>query len=287
MNTGWPTLEFMSNATHFKNAPLTLAEFSLGQVLELGPISLPLWLAGLAWLLRTSRFRALAIIFLVAFAIIALQGGKAYYLKPAYPALLAAGALVLERATLRLRVALVALLLVGQLLVTPFAMPVLPVERFIAFSSALGQQPRAEERTALGPLPQFFADRFGWQELTHQVAAIYDGLTPAERAIAVIVTDNYGEAAALDYYGPALGLPPARSQHNTYFYWGPGTEHLELAIVVGEDPEGPREVFESCEERGPLIAPLAMPHEQRRPILVCRRLKRPLDEVWRAGRHFI
>jgi hypothetical protein len=287
---GWPTLEFIANASHLKNAPLSLADFALGQVLELGPVSIFWWLAGLGWLLRDRRFRALGIIYVVAFLAIALQGGKAYYLKPAYAPLLAAGAVLLERLTAprgALRLGTTALVVAGQLLVSPFAMPVLSVEQFVAFQAALGQQPRAEERTSLGPLPQFFADRFGWTELTDQVAAIYDSLPPAEKAVAVIVTDNYGEAAALDYYGPARGLPPAQSQHNTYFYWGPGTDRLELAILVGQDVDGAREAFESCEERGPLAARWAMPYELRRPLLVCRTLKRPLELVWREGRHFI
>ncbi len=81
----WPTLEFMANATRFKNAPLTLGAFAWGQVLELGPVSAPVWLAGLALLFGPQQVRArpLAVIYVVAFAVIALQGGKASYLKPA------------------------------------------------------------------------------------------------------------------------------------------------------------------------------------------------------------
>jgi len=287
---GWPTLEFIANATRYKNASLSLGDFALGQVLELGPASLPVWLCGLAWLLgaRDGRFRALALIYLVAFAVFALQGGKAYYLKPAYPPLLAAGAVLLERLPrLWPRVAALGLVLGAQLAITPFALPVLPVDRFIAFTEALGQRPRAEERSALGPLPQFYADRFGWEELTAQVAEVYLSLSPEERAAVAIVTENYGEAGAIDAYGARWGLPPAASQHNSYFLWGPGRERLDVAILVGQGLEGALRAFERCEARGRLDSPYAMPFERVQPVLLCRGLKGPLDVIWREGRHFI
>ncbi len=201
---------------------------------------------------------------------------------------MAAGAVGLERVRYRWAVGVAGgLVALGQLLVSPFAMPVLPVDTFIAFTEALGHRPRAEERTDLGPLPQFFADRFGWEELTQKVADAYSALSPDERAVAAIVTDNYGEAAALDYYGPRLGLPPAASQHNSYYLWGIRPKTLDVAIVVGQGAAGALEAFRTCEEHGRLESPYAMPYEKRRPILVCRGLKVRLDEAWRAGRHFI
>ncbi len=287
---GWPTLEFIHNASQYKNAALSLGGFALGQVFELGPASLPVWLSGLALLLaaRGGRARPLGVIYLVAFFVIALQGGKVYYLKPAYPPLLAAGAVLLERLShASVRNSALGLVVAAQLAITPFALPVLPVDRFIAFSEALGQKPHSEERTDIGPLPQFFADRFGWEELTDKVAAVYASLSPEERAKAAIVADNYGEAAALDYYGPRVGLPPAASQHNNYFLWGPGTSTLDVAILVGQGVEGALEAFSTCEEKGRLESPYAMPHEKRRAILLCRGLKVPLEATWREGRHFI
>jgi hypothetical protein len=289
VSQGWPTLEFIANASRYKNAPLSLGDFSLGQVLELGPASLPLWVAGLGLLLvaQGGRLRPLAIIYLVAFAALASLGGKAYYLKPAYPPLLAAGALLLERLPRRWPVAALGLMATAQLIIAPFAVPVLPVERFIAFSAALGQRPRAEERTELGPLPQFYADRFGWEELTERVAEVYSSLSPEERSAVGIVTENYGEAAAIDAYGGRFGLPAAASQHNSYFLWGPGLARLEVAILVGQGVEGALRAFRSCEERGRLMSPHAMPFERTRAILLCRGLKVPLDVAWREGRHFI
>ena len=288
---GWPTREFIENATRHKNLALGPVAFFLGQLPELHPLNAALWLAGLAWLLFASRarpYRALGIVYLVAFAILALQHSKAYYLGPAYPPLLAAGAVVVEGLRWRfLRPVVVSVWLLAGVAVAPFATPLLPVDTFIAYQKALGQTPQQEERSALGPLPQFFADRFGWEQLTDVVATAYRSLSPDEQARAIIVTRNYGEAGALRYLGRRFGLPPAVSQHNSFYFWGPGRETADVAIIVGMDPESLRDSWTSIEVAGRLQSPYAMPYEQRWPVLVCRGLKLPLQDAWRRGRHFI
>ena len=103
----------------------------------------------------------------------------------------------------------------------------------------------------------------------------------------IIVTGNYGEAGALNYYGRRLGLPPAVSQHNSFFLWGPGPGTGRLVIAVGMSVEGLAAGFESVTEAARLTSPYAMPYETADPILVCRGLKRPLEEAWRSGKHFI
>jgi hypothetical protein len=288
---GWPTREFIENATRYKNVALGPAEFLLSQVPELHPLNAPLWIAGLAWLLFSRRgrpYRALGIVWVVAFAVMAVQHSKPYYLGPAYPPLLAAGAIVLERARWRwARPAVAAVLLATGAALAPLAIPVLPVESFLAYQKALGVAPSPSEKNALGPLPQFFADRFGWAEMTAAVASVYEALPPEEKSRAVIVTSNYGEAGALRYYGRAYGLPPAVSQHNSFWFWGPGRADVDVAIVVGVNPDSLRDAWTSVEETARVVSPYAMPYEQRWPVLVCRGLKLPVEEAWRKGRHFI
>ena len=226
--------------------------------------------------------------YVVAFAILAAQHSKPYYLGPAYPPLLAAGAVVAEGLRWRwARAAVVVLLLAAGAVVAPFAIPVLPVETFVAYQRALGQTPQAAERNALGPLPQFFADRFGWQELTDAVGAAYRSLPPSEQARAIVVTSNYGEAGALRYLGRRVGLPPVGSRHNSFYFWGPGRPQADVAIVVGMDPARLRESWGSVETAGRWHSPYAMPYEQRWPVLICRRPKVPLETFWRRGRRFI
>jgi 4-amino-4-deoxy-L-arabinose transferase-like glycosyltransferase len=292
---GWPTAEFIRNATRYKNAVLTPLQFLGAQVLEMDPLNAPLWLAGLAWLLfaRGGRtFRALGVIYAVALGVMLLQGAKPYYLAPAYALLLPAGAVAFAAWQERRRWAwpgfvATALLLAGGAALAPFALPLLPVEGYLAWQRTLGLTPTAAERQALGPLPQFYADRFGWRELAQEVARVRATLPPEDRARVLIVTDNYGEAGALRYFGRELGLPPAVSQHNSFWLWGPGRSEVGVAIIVGKDEQDMRAAWEQVEVAGRFSHPYAMPYEQRRPILVCRGLRFPLAIAWRMGRMYI
>jgi hypothetical protein len=69
------------------------------------------------------------------------------------------------------------------------------------------------------PLPQYFADEFGWREAVEKVAVVYRGLPERDRRPCAIYAQNYGEAGAIDYFGRRLGLPPAISAHNSYWMW--------------------------------------------------------------------
>jgi 4-amino-4-deoxy-L-arabinose transferase-like glycosyltransferase len=289
----WPTLEFIRNAKLYKITPFSPLQFFGAQFGEIHPWNAPLWLGGLLWLLagrEGRKFRVFGIVYVVAFVTMSLQNSKPYYLGPAYPMLLAAGAVAFEglsRTRTYLRPVLVCVLVVGGLLIAPLVVPLLPVERLIAYQRALGAAPVAAERTDMGPLQQHFADRFGWEEMTAAVAKVYQGLPENEKAAALIVTSNYGEAGALRYFGPRHGLPAAVSQHNNYFLWGPGQTHADVVITVGMDVEDVTDTFESVTVAGRLESPYAMPFETRSPILVCRGLKIPLAEAWARGKKFI
>jgi 4-amino-4-deoxy-L-arabinose transferase-like glycosyltransferase len=289
----WPTLEFIQNAKLHKITALSPLQFLGAQLLEIHPLNAPLWVGGLLWLLagrEGRKFRVLGIVYVVAFVTMVLQKSKPYYLGPAYPMLLAAGAVAFEgfsRTRTVLRPIAVSLLAVGGLLIAPLAVGLLPVEKFIAYQRALGLAPVAAERMDMGPLPQHFADRFGWPELTKAVAEVYGALPENEKAGALIVTSNYGEAGALRYFGPRHGLPPAVSQHNSYFLWGPGKDRADVVITVGMDVEDVSDTFESVTVAGRFESPYAMPYETRSPILVCRGFKVPLAEAWARGKKFI
>jgi len=291
----WATLEFMRNASRYKNVALSPLSFATAQILDLHPLNAPIWLMGLGWLLfgpRGRRFRALGIVFIVTFVLLAVQHSKPYYLSPAFPMLLAAGALVVEGFTERqswrwVRPALLAVLALGGAMTAPLAVPVLPVEALIAYQRALGITPTAAERNRLGPLNQHFADRFGWEELTREVARIYATLPAEERGKVRIVTRNYGEAGAIDYYGRPYGLPPAVSPHNNYYLWGPGPDDAQVLIMVGWSSKELAGSFSQVEVAGRVESPYAMPFETRWPIHLCRGLKAPLPEAWRQGKMFI
>ena len=109
----------------------------------------------------------------------------------------------------------------------------------------------------------------------------------AERKSVLIVTSNYGEAGAINYYGRQLGLPPAVSQHNSFYLWGPGRKEARVFIVVGHSSEDLQESFESVSPAARVVAPYAMPYETEDPVHVCRGLRIPLAEAWKRGKRYI
>ncbi len=289
---GWPTLEFTANARAFKNLPQSPLGFVAEQVMVLDPLAAPIWIAGLVslWRRDEGRYRALVWAYLVILALMIAGRGKAYYIGPYYQLLFAAGGVAFERAAWRRRLAYavpVAATVVG-VAGMPMAKPLLPVERLIAYQHAIGLDPRlgSGERNELGVLPQHFADQFGWQELATRVAVVHRALPPEERARACIYTSNYGEAGAIDFFGPALGLPHAISGHNTYWWWGPRDCDFSTVIVLGLTPDDVRGISRSVEVVAGIDCPYCMPFE-RRPILVARGPLLSPAEIWRRVRFYL
>jgi len=290
----WATLEFMQNAATRKIAALGALGFAAAQLLEMHPLNVLLALAGLFFLFgwKGGRFRMIAYLWVLVFLILALQNSKAYYLVSAYPPLLAAGACAVVGARrTRWRVVLasgaLALLFLGGLATAPFALPLLPVDRFIYYQNALGVHPGSGENQELGVLPQFFADRFGWEELAKQVGEAYNSLSPQVRSGTGLVARNYGEAGAINYYGWKMGLPRAATQHNSGYFWGPPSPG-DAILAVGYRREDLEHAFNSVTEVAHFTtSPLAMPYEREQTLYLCRDLKTSLNDVWRQGKSFI
>jgi hypothetical protein len=301
IGNGFPSLEFMRNAATMKNAPLTPPEFVLGQFMEMGIGNIAIFLIGLIFLAigeKGSPLRAFAWAYAAIFAFLILQNGKPYYLSPTFPLFFAAGALGIERAAQKkflkwISSTMAASIFLGAVIFTPFAIPVLSVPGFIHYQQCLGQKPQWSERSEIGVLPQQFADMMGWEEMTAQVAGLYRRLTPAEQRDCWIYLRNYGEAGAIDFFGPKYGLPRAVCAHNSYWYWGFPDWKGSAAIIFGtsrdidENFRDLRSHFEQVELGATTRCDLAMPFENRRPIFLCRWAKFSLKDIWADERFFI
>jgi hypothetical protein len=291
---GWPTLEFMDRARRMKNTVLSPGDFLGGVALEAG-IAAAVAVCGLGFLLFARRLRAaraLGWAYLAILVVMTLSHAKPYYMAPAQSVVFAAGAVALEawsagRARWVLRPALAALLVLGGALLAPFAKPLLSEDAFVRYAAALDLHGPQEERHELGRLPQFFADMHGWPELAEQVAAVYRTLSPADQAKACVFGSNYGEAGAIDHFGPALGLPPAISNHNSYWLWGPGRCTGEVLLVIGGERERLAERFADVELGATFNCRDCMPYENGKPIWIARGLRRPIAEVWPQIKEFI
>jgi len=290
---GWPTLEFLHNAVTYKNAALTPWQFFESQLLLTGA-GTPVWMAGLWFFFeeRGKAYRALGWTYVIVFATLYILHGKGYYLLPAYPMLLGAGSVLLEdaigeRGWKWVKPAMVALMLAFTAAIAPLAIPLMPVETFLRYSARLGVKDVASERHRMGPLPQMYADMFGWQNMAEQVAAVFHKLPPEEQAQTAIYAQNFGEAGAIDYFGPRLGIPNAISGHNNYYLWGPGKTDPQVLIVIGGNPEDARNAFGDVRAAGLITHPYAMPYENNLTIWVCRQPKVPLRQLWPKVKDYI
>jgi 4-amino-4-deoxy-L-arabinose transferase-like glycosyltransferase len=298
----WPFIELMRNIrASGRDVALAPLPYLGQQILMTTPASLPFWLGGIYFYLfsRAGRlFRAFGLAFVITIAFFLLAHGKNYYSAPVYTLVMAAGGVATELflnsvrmlAWPRLRATLqpvfIVWLIVGVAIILPVVLPVLPIDAFIPYQSHLPiAPPHSEHENLQIDLPQTYADEFGWIEMVTAVARVYHSLPPEDRAKTAIFTDNYGEAAAIDFFGPRYGLPKAICTHQTYFLWGPRNYTGEIVIRVGAPIEPVKESYESVTIAATLNNPYAMSNEVR-PILLCRRRKANLQTDWPQMKHW-
>ncbi|PZR73284.1 MAG: hypothetical protein DLM73_10990, partial [Chthoniobacterales bacterium] len=284
---GFPFLELMHNirgtGRDVVRAPVA---FIADQAMLLNPISFPLWLGGLGWLFfhrNGSRYRILGWIYLLMLVAFIGLKGKNYYLSAAYPMLFAAGAVAFENLTRQrgrwTRVVYAGLLVAIACLVAPTVAPVLSPETYIRYQKTIGLEPPKTENQPTGPLPQHFADEFGWEEMARETARVYNALPPEQRTRTAIFANSYGQAGAIDFFGKKYGLPKAISNHQNYWYWGPRDYTGESVLVLGSDGTGDREHFATVESVGRTYHPYSR-RDEHFEIFLCRDLNTTLSALW-------
>jgi hypothetical protein len=272
----WP---FAQNMAHIRasgrDIRLSPGRFFLEQLLLVHFVASPVWIVGVFALLVSRGFapyRFLGWTYLVTFGLFVALGGKNYYLAPIYPSLFAAGAVVVEGASGRLawaRPALLLLLGASGVWLLPITVPVLSPEGFIEYMHRLPfALPRSEKGHERAVLPQHYADQFGWPELVDVVAEAYRRVPEEERKDCGIFAQNYGQAGAIDFFGPGKGLPKALSGHQSFFLWGPRGYSGRCLVVLDDKREVLEGLFESVEYVGTSDHPLAL--ERHIPVYICR-----------------
>lgn len=241
------------------------------------PFLVPLWAAGLGFCLYHKRFRALAWTFLVTFVLLLLARGRGYYVGPAYAMLLTAGAVwwegwLAERTTNIRRVwlgiswGLLAVAgLIGIVLTKPIASINSPLWEIT--SQVNGE----------------VVEMVGWPDLAEQVSGIYASIPAAEKPFTVILAGNYGEAGALDLYGPDFDLPRVISGSNSLWARGYGDPEPETVIVVGFEREYALRFFASCVPVGRVTNQYGLKNEESQRhtgLYVCRQPRQPWVELW-------
>lgn len=214
---GWPNFAVFRQLQ--QDAGHNRAVYWPGQVVYTSIALVPLWVGGMVWALRDAALRAAGI---AAVALIVAQfvlGGKAYYPGGVYTFLFAAGATALSQRPVRWRPAVYC---VAGAVSALIALPVLP-------AAELARYPVQKINYDIG-------EEIGWPSEVALLARTYNSLPSSERAVATVITGNYGEAGAADRYGALLGLPQVYSGANNYWLWGPPPARDTVAVAVNVDP---------------------------------------------------
>jgi 4-amino-4-deoxy-L-arabinose transferase-like glycosyltransferase len=290
----FPVLAQMADLRHSQLERVTPLEFVTAQLLW-GPATLVAF-AGLGALLllpALERFRVVGWTCAWAFILLLALHGKPYYVGPVHPTLLAAGGVALERVgSARLgpiaRRGAAAALVLFMAALLPIGLPILPPEDMARYARAIGAT--AALRTNTGEaerLPQDFADMIGWEEQVRAVAAVYRSLPAADRERAVLVAGNYGEAGALDFFGPRYGLPAVVSPTGSYWFFGPGQKPGDIVVAIGAERVDLQPLFRAVEARGRVTSGWSVAEERDLTIFVARGPHRTLQEIWPslAGRN--
>ncbi len=291
----WPTAEFLHNGRAAgKNVILNPFQFFLAQFQNMHPLNALLWITGVVALLRGKSIqnaRWLGFTFLSFFAIMWAAHAKDYYLEGIYPAFFAAGAIAWEHrfasTSLVQRDRILAfpiyesLLVLTGILTLPMSSPVLRPAAWVRYTTAMHLRAKPTETAESGPLPQFFADRFGWEQQYDIVSKAFHALPAADQQKVCIFGKNYGEAGNVDFRNRLRRdtLPPAISGHNSYWGWGVHGCTADLVIaIIPDSPEAVATKYASVTVLGRNTDPDSMPFERRNIYLLRgRRPTAPFD----------
>jgi 4-amino-4-deoxy-L-arabinose transferase-like glycosyltransferase len=241
----------------------------------------PLAIAGLISLLHSPRFRLLSAFYIGTFLLFAIAKGRGYYMLPAYPVLYAAGAVALERALAQqakwFRITARSMVIVALLLVSAaFSWAYLPIWR-------VGSRAWNWQMANISDM----RDEIGWPDLVAQVAAVRDSLSPDDRASFAIFANNYGEAGALELYGPQYNLPTAISSTNSFHARGYGPFAPETVLVLGSHLEDELPNFADCKVAAYVHMPYGVRNEEASDqIILCHHLRWPWPDFWLTSQKF-
>jgi hypothetical protein len=279
---GWPNLEVFRGLQ--TAAGHNRAVYWPAQLLFTGVALTPIWVAGLVWCLRSESarpFRPAAIAAVLTIVVQFILGGKPYYSGGAYTFLLAAGSVPAARwlfpgsgtAGRSWRLGPLIAGAVATLVAVPIAIPVLP-------AALLRTVP-------LQNINYDLAETIAWPREVQLIARQYDALPAAQRARTALLTGNYGEAGAIDRYGPGLGLPQAYSGHNNFWLWGPPPAADHSAIVIGLDPSFLRREFRDVRQIATFYNGLGVTDdEQGSTVYLATGLRESWARAWPAFRNY-
>jgi len=272
---GWPQLELAGQISREEGGENRAMLIPL-QFLLVGPPLAPVWIAGLVALLRhrdLRPWRPLGTAYLALLVILFVLGGKGYYAAPLLLCLLAPGAIVVEHWSAGRsprRALLIVAVVVSAASSAVITLPLIPV-------GSLADTPIPDVNEEAG-------ETVGWPELVRTVARVRDSLPAADRDRAIVFTENYGEAGAIDRFGSSLGIPRAYSGHNAYWRFGQPPDGGAPVIVLGYEGTPPN--FVGCRRAATIDDGVGVENEEQGgTVWVCAQPEGPWSQLWPRLRH--
>ncbi|HEX9253725.1 MAG TPA: glycosyltransferase family 39 protein [Ignavibacteriaceae bacterium] len=289
-------LEFMRNAATRKYGGLTPFTFIVDQILILNPLTVLIWLSGIIFFFfrnESKNVRALGFIWLTTFFILLINGhSKGEYMAASYQLLFAGGAVLIEKWSSFnkrswIKYVITVPVIATEILLAPFARPLLSPENFLKYQSAMGLKPPSNEGHELVGLPQFYSDMFGWEDLAKNVSSVYSTLSDEQKHNTFVYCSNYGKAGAIEYYSKKYPLPKVICPHNSYWYWWPDIKSDATIIIIGGEIKDHLQALNEVKEVGFHHTEYAMPYENNLKIFIGRGLKISLQEIRQTDKAFI
>ncbi|MFZ6028550.1 MAG: glycosyltransferase family 39 protein [Chloroflexota bacterium] len=286
----WPSLEYWRNYAAWRVYDASVGQYLTNILAYMGVLLLPLWMAGLYRIFRQldgTNYAFLGLLFFVTVALLFALHASIRLLAELFIPLLAAGCVFVEEKLAGIRwkkavqIVVVAYLSVASIFAALFTLPIVPPESLPALMETFSLVRMLTVKEFKGTpsyYPLLLAGRLEWDTLVRDVAKVYHGLPPQERAVAGIYTDMYMSAGAIDLLGPQYGLPHAVSGSLTYYLWGPGYSWDVMIVVTSKTNE--LAVFFEENELQPSIQRESGALIEQPNIYVCRKPKVPADVIW-------
>ena len=277
---GWPQLTVAAGISSDDGVENRVSFVPL-LILQLSPFLVPVWVAGFArfWRDPATRWaRPIAWAFPVLAVVVLLVGGKPYYALPLLLVVMAAGGEAVaawarrgRRAARRVVVGMgIAAAGINSALA---ALPVLPPDALSVVNAINKEQ----------------GEQVGWPAFVTAVASGWAEIPPRDRPRAVIFTQNYGQAGAIDRYGPDHGLPMAYSGHMSYADWGPPPDSADgpVLTVRQKDDAGLERFFTGCREVARVDNGVGVDNQEQGGVIeLCSGTVEPWSTLWPRLRHF-
>jgi hypothetical protein len=272
---GFPVVFHMSELEKTQLQYVSPMSFVVNQFLLFLPCVV-IWITGLISLAVGRTYRFIAWSYVLVIVLLLIAHGKYYYAMGVYPILFAFGSLKIEDwmrgSRFALRFALTAVILVLCFFVVRIALPFLApaqladlyARRHVARLGVLKWEDGKDH-----PLPQDFADMLSWKEMTAKFARAYDLLDSNEKAHTLLFCDNYGQAGAVNYYGPQYHLPPAYSDNASFLYWLPENFYeFDNMVLLTDDPDEMAHPFIHDFRQAILVDSVTTPYARERGDLI-------------------